>query len=147
MAGKSLSDPIYRKEVLRLAADATSAGTLPGAHGTASAHNPACADKVTMAVTVTKKEKGGRITGIAHHTQACILAQASASILGGTAVGQDADGLAALEGKVRMMLEGGGTPDDAWRAFDGVGEIRGRHTCVLLPILALREALEAAEKG
>ena len=137
-----MSDPIYRKDLLRLAADATGAGTLPAPHGTASAHNPACADKVSMAVTVAD----GRITGIAHQTQACILTQASASILGGTAVGQDADGLAALEGKVRMMLEGGGAPAGAWAAFDGVGAIRGRHTCVLLPILALREALEAAEK-
>ena len=142
MAGKSMSDPIYRKEVLRLAADATGAGTLLRADGTASAHNPACADKVTMAVTM----EAGRITAIAHQTQACILTQASASILGGTAVGQDAGGLETLEGKVRMMLEGGGAPDDTWRAFDGVGEVKGRHTCVLLPLLALREALEAAEK-
>jgi len=139
-----MSDPLYRKELLRLAADATGAGRLAGPHGSATRHNPACGDRVTVDLRL----EDGHIAALAHHTQACVLAQASAAILGTQAQGLDRSGLQALADAVAAMLQGGPAPSapfEAFSAFDGVTDHKGRHTCVLLPLKAAVEAFENSE--
>jgi|HubBroStandDraft_2_1064218.scaffolds.fasta_scaffold261704_2 nitrogen fixation NifU-like protein len=144
-----MSDPIYRRELLRLAADAVGAGRLDTPQGSATVHNPACGDQVTVDVTL----ENGRITALKHRAQACVLTQASAAILGAEAIGLDRAGLSELRDLVAAMLEGGPTPPAPFRAygaFEGVAEHKGRHVCVLLPLEAALEALamlEAAEPG
>ena len=142
-----MCDPLYRKELLRLAADASGAGRLAHPHGTATAHNPACGDRVTMDIRL----ENGRITALAQQTQACVLAQASASILGRHAKGLDRTELETLAKKVTAMLGGAAPPSEpfqAYGAFDGVAGHKGRHTCVLLPLKAVLDALsEAAKPG
>ena len=144
-----MSDPIYRRELLRLAADAVGAGRLDAPQGSATVHNPACGDRVTVDVTL----ENGHITALKHHAQACVLTQASAAILGAEAIGLDRSNLGRLRDRVKAMLEGGPTPPSpfqAYGAFEGVAEHKGRHVCVLLPLDAALEALdelEAAEPG
>src|SRR5579871_3595694 len=101
-----MSDPLYRKEVLRLAADATGAGRLPHPCSTGRAFNPACGDRVTFDVAI----EGGRIAGIAHDTKACVLTQASAAILGSELVGLAREDVATLRHQVFQMLKGGDLP-------------------------------------
>jgi nitrogen fixation NifU-like protein len=138
------SDPLYRKALLRLAADATGAGRLAAPHASATAANPACGDRVTVEVTM----EDGRITALAHDTRACILTQASAAILGAAAPGLAPAALTALEDRVRAMLKTGAPPPlPEYEAFDGAIAVPGRHVCVLLPFQALRDALELAEPG
>jgi len=134
-------DPLYRREVLRLAADAVGAGHLPAPDVRASVHNPACGDRVTVEMTLTD----GRVTALAHETRACVLTQASAALLAARATGQDRATLAALADQVRAFLKGGTAPD-GYGVFDGVGEHAGRHICVLLPLEAALKALESAEE-
>ena len=144
-----MSDPIYRRELLRLAADAVGSGRLEIPHGSATLHNPACGDRVTVDITLEK----GRIAALKHHAQACVLTQASAAILGAEAAGMDRAAVSNLRDSVLAMLEGGPAPPapfQAYGAFDGVAEHKGRHVCVLLPLDAALEALdvlEAAEPG
>ena len=138
-----MSDPLYRKELLRLAADATGAGRLLQADGAAAAHNPACGDKVTIEIRLTD----GRITQLAHQTQACVLTQASAAILGAHAGGLDRTKLQALADSVAAMLQGSDVPPppfSAYGVFDGVASHKGRHVCVLLPFKAALDALDNA---
>ena len=135
-------DPLYRREILRLAADATGAGHLPHPDATGSAYNPACGDRVTVELTLAS----GRVTGLAHTTQACVITQASAALLAAGASGQDRATLAALADEVRSFLKGGAAPD-GYGVFDGVAGHAGRHTCVLLPLQAALQALERAEPG
>ena len=78
-----MSDTLYNKALLRLAADAAGAGRLERPDASATLHNPACGDRVTMDLQVAE----GRISALGHHTQACILTQASAAILGTAAIG------------------------------------------------------------
>ena len=138
------SDPLYRKALLRLAADATGSGRLAAPDATATAANPACGDRVTVELALD----GGTITALAHDTHACILTQASAAILGAATPGLDRAALAALEAGVRAMLKDGAPPPlPDYAAFDGATALPGRHVCVLLPFQALREALELAEPG
>ena len=54
-------DPLYRREILRLAADAIGAGRLPEPNATGTAHNPACGDRVTVEVTVEAGVKALRM--------------------------------------------------------------------------------------
>ncbi|HEX4105593.1 MAG TPA: iron-sulfur cluster assembly scaffold protein [Rhizomicrobium sp.] len=139
-----MSDPIYRRDLLRLAADAVGAGRLDTPQGSATVHNPACGDRVTVDISL----EDGRITALKHHAQACVLTQASAAILGAEAIGLDRAGLGRLRDRVRAMLDGGPTPPSpfqAYSAFEGVAEHKGRHVCVLLPLDAALEALEMLE--
>jgi NifU-like protein involved in Fe-S cluster formation len=139
-----MSDPLYKKELLRLAADATGAGRLAEAHGTGSARNPACGDKVTVDIAVDN----GRIVGLAHDTKACVLTQASAAILGGELCGLSHLEVMALHDSVGAMLRGGDVPPapfDAYAVFDGVAAHPNRHRCVLLPIEAVLAALATVE--
>src|SRR5882762_5317089 len=108
-------DPLYRRELLRLAADATGAGHLPEPHAMATAHNPACGDRVTVELALA----GGHITALAHTTKACVLTQASAALLAAAAPGQDRVGLAALAEGVRAFLNGA-APPAGYEVFDGV---------------------------
>lgn len=139
-----VSDPLYKTALLRLAADAAGAGTLPAPDVDATAANPACGDRVR----VTARLKKGRVTELAHDTHGCLLTQASAAILGTAGPGLDAASLAALEQGVRAMLKDGAAPPlPAYMAFEGAASHPGRHICVLLPIQALRDALESSEPG
>jgi len=131
-------DPLYRREILRLAADAKGAGRLDAPDSSGSAHNPACGDRVTVEVRL----ENGLITALAHQTQACVLTQASAALLADMAAGQDRDGLARLATGIRGLLAGGPAPAPGYTAFDGVAAHPGRHVCVLLPVEAALKALE-----
>jgi NifU-like protein involved in Fe-S cluster formation len=139
-----MDDPLYRKQILRLAADAAGAGRLAQPHGSATRHNPACGDRITVEVAVAD----GRVTALAHHTIACVLTQASAAILGADAVGLNRAEMASLTDRVRGLLAGGGLPPapfDAYGAFDGLADHKARHRCVLMPLEAALEALESLE--
>ena len=141
-----MNDPLYRKALLRLAADATGAGGLPDPDVTASRANPACGDHVTMQAMLAD----GRITAVGHHTKACILTQASAALLAGHAMGLDRRGVFVLRAQVAAMLKGAFAPMppfEAYGEFEGAAQHHGRHICVLLPIDALLAALETGEPG
>jgi NifU-like protein involved in Fe-S cluster formation len=135
-------DPLYRRELLRLAADATGAGHLPAPQASATVRNPACGDQVTVELAL----EDGRIRALAHATRACVLTQASASLLAAQAAGQDRAALQALAEGVRAFLNGGPAPH-GYEAFDGVVGHAGRHVCVLLPLEAALQALEKTLPG
>ena len=134
-------DPLYHRDLLRLAADATGAGHLPAPDAYGTAHNPACGDRVSVVMTLSE----GRIVALAHQTQACVLTQASAALLAAGAAGQDQAGLARLADGLRAMLAGGPPPAPAYAAFEGVASHAGRHVCVLLPVEAALKALESPD--
>ncbi|HWA03856.1 MAG TPA: iron-sulfur cluster assembly scaffold protein [Rhizomicrobium sp.] len=138
-----MSDPVYNKALLRLAADATGAGRLAEPHGTGVAHNPVCGDRVTVDIAV----EDGRIVGIALDSRACVLTQASASILGGDANGLTRGEMVSLHNAVSRMLaardDAPPAPFDQYRVFDAVAGHSSRHRCVLLPIEAVLAAFDA----
>jgi NifU-like protein involved in Fe-S cluster formation len=138
-----MSDPLYRKEILRLAADAHGAGRLTQPDRAGAAHNPTCGDKVTVELTV---DAVGRVTALAHNTKACVLTQASASILGERLKGARREDVEALANAVAAVLvnnaEAPAPPFEPYAAFQGAVTHRNRHRCVLLPIEAVLDAFE-----
>jgi NifU-like protein involved in Fe-S cluster formation len=136
-----MSDPLYAKDLLRLAANAVGAGRLVPFDTEGLAHNPTCGDRVSVTLRL---DVGGHIAAIAHETNACVLAQASASILGAHLCGVDSAGVLALRAQVAAMLREGVGPPAAFTDYAtlaGAAIYRNRHTCVLLPIDAVLGAL------
>lgn len=139
-----MSDLPYTKEVLRLAADATGAGRLDPPCRSHTKFNPACGDRTTIDLRVLE----GRITAVAQDTRACILTQASASILGAALAGQNAGDLLNLRRQVEAMLQGGPPPEGRFAAYGALADAAahaGRHTCVLLPIEAAVNAMAGSD--
>ncbi|HEY4114095.1 MAG TPA: iron-sulfur cluster assembly scaffold protein [Rhizomicrobium sp.] len=138
-----MSDPLYRKEILRLAADAHGAGRLAQPDLSGTAHNPTCGDKVTVDLAVDDQ---GRVTGIAQEAKACILTQASASILGQSLQGAAREDVEQLANAVAAMLANNAEvpppPFESFAAFRGAVTHRNRHRCVLLPIQAVLDAFD-----
>jgi NifU-like protein involved in Fe-S cluster formation len=137
-----MSDPLYAKPLLRLAANATGAGRLDPFDAEGHAHNPTCGDRVSVTL---RFDEAGRIVEIAHETQACVLTQASASILGANLAGADRPAVEILRSQVNTMLREGAPPPlpfAEYAALTGAAVYRNRHTCVLLPIDAVLNALD-----
>jgi NifU-like protein involved in Fe-S cluster formation len=141
-----MSDPLYRKELLRLAADAHGAGRLSRPDATGHAHNPTCGDKVVVDLAL----ENGRIRTIAQETKACVLTQASASILGERLAGASRADVEALAQSITDMLSGRPAPSppfDAYGVFDAAMAYPSRHRCVLLPLEAVLAAFDVSEAG
>lgn len=140
-----MSDPLYRLDLLRLAAEAHGAGRLAAPHATGMAFNPACGDRVAVDLLLVDT----RILDFAHETKACVLAQASASILGAALKGAAREAVENLRAEIVRMLEGTASPPaspfDRYSAFAGAIEYPSRHRCVLLPLDAVLDAFDAID--
>lgn len=139
-----MSDPLYRKSLLRLAADAVGAGRLASPDATGMAFNPACGDRVVIDVRMV----GDSVADMAHDTKACVLAQASASILGAALRGTTRTGVERLRAQVSQMLSNGPPPDapfEPYAEFVGAVDYASRHRCVLLPIEGVLAAFDELE--
>lgn len=137
-----MSDPLYGKPLLRLAADAVGAGRLAEFNAQATAYNPACGDRISVTLC---SDGSGHITALGHETHACVLTQASASILAAHAPGLDQAGLRILRDQVAGMLRSDGGVTAPFRDYEVLKPAaiyRNRHICILLPIDAALEALE-----
>ncbi len=141
-----MSEDLYQKALLRLAADAHGAGRLGGDCCTGRAANPMCGDSVVFDVRL----EGGRIAQSANEVRGCVLVQASASLLDARAAGHDAEAIDAVRAAVVAMLEGGDAPTGEWsgyEVFKPAAAYRSRHSCVLLPIEALQAAMKAGSSA
>lgn len=137
-----MNDPLYAPAVLRLAAAATGAERLDPADVRGAAHNPVCGDRVAVTLDL---DDNGRITALAHDTHACVLAQASATILGAHLQGADRAQVRALRAAVAAMLKSGPVPDPPFADYAVLAPAaahRNRHACVLLPLDAVLDALD-----
>lgn len=139
-----MSDELYQKELLRLAAEATGAGRLAGAAGSATVHNPLCGDRVAMDVRV----EPDRLTAVGHEVKACLLCQAAASVVGASAPGKTRAEIAATALAVEAFIKSGiPLPPASWPGLELFAPVRphkSRHRCVLLPFEALLAALAKA---
>lgn len=142
-----MSDLPYTTDLLRLAAEAHGAGRLPPPFSTHTEKNPVCGDRTTVDLRLAD----GHITAVAHDTKACVLTQASASILGAALTGHSLSELVQLRQDVEAMLKGGPAPGGAFGRYSHLAEVAkhpARHRCVLLPIdAALKAASEPSEPG
>ena len=137
-----MNDAIYQQALKDLAQAAHGAGRLAGHDGEALRDNPLCGDRVRIEIV----RNAGLIAALAQETRGCLLARASASLLGLRVPGKTPQQIEAVAQALREMLSGGELAADAWpewATFQPVRGHRSRHGCVLLPLEALLQALAA----
>jgi NifU-like protein involved in Fe-S cluster formation len=134
---------LYNARMLRLAAEAAGAGRLTEPAGSAEIVNPVCGDRIRVDV----RTEGARIAAIGYEVHACVLTQASASLLGRHAVDRTAAEIRELAAQIEAMLRAEGEPPaGGWSGYAALEPVRAhtsRHECVMLPLRALLAALAA----
>jgi nitrogen fixation NifU-like protein len=139
-----MTGDLYQKELLRFAARARGHGRLDAPDARITLDNPLCGDRVTLEVAL----EDGHVADVAHDLRACVLCQASASIIGEHAVGADAAEIEGVLETIKAMLaQNGSPPGGRWRQLDVFRAVAGhknRYTCVTLPFRALGDAIKTA---
>ncbi len=133
---------LYQRKILDHARQAVGGGQLDDRDARVDVNNPLCGDRVSIDI----RRDGGRIGALAHRVRGCVLCQAAASIMGAHAVGATKPEIADVQATLKALLVSeADPPNGAWReleAFLPVREYKSRHLCVLLPFVALGQALD-----
>jgi nitrogen fixation NifU-like protein len=134
---------IYNARMLRLAAEAAAAGRLAERDASAEIVNPTCGDRITVDVSTA----GARIAAIGYEVHACVLTQASASLLGRLAPNRTGAEICTVAAQIEAMLRSEGEPPGGdWSDYAALAPVRAhtsRHECVMLPLRALLAALDS----
>ena len=140
-----LSD-LYNARIIELAAAIPPARRLADPDGSALAHSKLCGSTITVELKVD----GGRVAEFGQTVKACLLGQASASVVARNIVGTDEGELRRVAGEMRRMLkENGAPPAGRWAdlaVLEPVREVRARHTSTLLVFEAVERALDEAAR-
>ncbi|MEZ5926462.1 MAG: iron-sulfur cluster assembly scaffold protein [Hyphomicrobiaceae bacterium] len=134
-------EDIYSQRILELAANIPRSGRLSDPDATETAHSKLCGSTIT----VDLKMEGDRITDYGQTVRACLLGQASASIVGRLIVGSTAAELHDVaEAMRRMLKENGPAPQGKWAELailEPVRDHKSRHTSTLLVFEAVERAI------
>ncbi|MEO1205819.1 MAG: iron-sulfur cluster assembly scaffold protein [Pseudomonadota bacterium] len=133
-------DDIYGNRILELAAAIPGTEPLANPDATASAHSKLCGSTVSVAIQMAN----GVVTGFSQNVKACLLGQASASVVGREIIGTTPDELRDVAETMRKMLkEDGPKPEGRWAdlgVLQPVKDYKARHTSTLLIFDALDKA-------
>ncbi len=138
-------DDIYSAKILELAAHIprTERLAVPGA--TTSARSKLCGSEIEVDLTITN----GAISAYGQTVKACLLGQATASVVGREIVGRQPAEVRAIAQTMRTMLkEGGPPPAGRWSdlgVLEPVRDYKHRHDAVLLVFDALEKAMTTIE--
>jgi NifU-like protein involved in Fe-S cluster formation len=139
-------DDIYNTKILELSAAIPRTGHLVEPDAKAEAHSKLCGSTISVEVKVA----GGRIVDFAQNVKACLLGQASASIVGreivGTSIAEFRD---VAEATRRMLKENGPPPTGRWAdlaLLEPVRDYRHRHASTLLIFDALERAIRQIDE-
>lgn len=134
---------IYSTRLLDLAAEIPCSERLSNPDATATAHSKLCGSTVTVDLRVDQ----GVVTEFGQTVKACLLGQASASIVGREIVGATLDEIAAVGETMRAMLKEDGTPPTGRWAdlalLEPVRPYKSRHASTLLIFEAIDRAIES----
>lgn len=138
-------DDLYNSRIIELAA-ANSHGTrLRAPDATATALSKLCGSTVTADIVL----RDGRVAEYAHTVKACLLGQASSSVLAREIEGTTPEELREIRETMRRMLkEEGPPPAGRWAdlaVLEPVRAHKGRHASVLLPFDAALKAIDEIE--
>ena len=145
-------EQLYQQVILDHARRREGSGSLDGLEGTSHQVSPTCGDEVTLGVNL---DCDGRVAKLAWDGDGCSISQASLSVMSEMVVGMDASDREALAEKFLELMHSRGATDlteddldllDDAAAFQGVSKFPARVKCALLGWMALKDAVEQAEK-
>ncbi|MEO1280231.1 MAG: iron-sulfur cluster assembly scaffold protein [Pseudomonadota bacterium] len=140
-------DDIYGNRILELAAAIPGSTALQSPDAEASAHSKLCGSTVSVAI----KMRDGVVTDFSQTVKACLLGQASASVVGREIVGTSPSEIREVAEVMRKMLkEDGPKPEGRWAdlgVLQPVKDYKARHTSTLLIFEALEKAFRQIEQS
>jgi NifU-like protein involved in Fe-S cluster formation len=144
-----LDDPLYNRDILRLAAASAVAQRLENPDATVTRDSLTCGSRITVDITVD----GNIITGYGHAIQACAIGQAVSAMVSRHVIGLSFDSIALHRERMHDLLKTGklGQQSDDWpelSTFAVVHHHPARHEASLLAFDAILEAgkrIEAAK--
>ncbi len=138
-------DDIYGTRILELAASIPNTTRLADPDATATAHSKLCGSTVSIDLNVSD----GTITQFGQAVKACLLGQASASVVGREIVGTSIEEFREVSATMTAMLKDNGPPPAGrWAdlaALQPVRDYKARHTSTLLAFEAVERALGEIE--
>jgi NifU-like protein involved in Fe-S cluster formation len=138
-----VSDPLYTRDILRLATSVPYLGPLDPADGHAELRSPACGSRVSVSVEMDKD----RVAALGQLVEACAFGQASAALMGEHAIGRSADEVSDALKALTAWLSGNSENPGPWPGLAALEPARpktGRHGAILLPFRALLAAIDEA---
>jgi NifU-like protein involved in Fe-S cluster formation len=142
-----MSAALYNTNILRLAASIPHDVPLADAHAVSERRSPICGSRVTIGVRLGGN---GRIEAIGQTVRACALGQASASLMGASAIGRTPAELAAARDALTAFLAGTRDDPGEWpglEIFLPARDYSARHPSIRLAFEAVAEAAEQAASG
>ena len=135
---------LYSRRILALASDIPHLGKLSAPTGSAHKRSPQCGSSVTAHVTMRDR----RIADFGQEVRACALGQASAGVLGRSALGRSRAEIARARDELQAMLKQDGpaplAPFQELEALLPAREFPNRHASILLAWEALLGAIDAS---
>lgn len=141
-----MNAPLYTLDILRLAAAIPHVTPLREPQGRAELRSPTCGSKVVVSVRLDGE---GRVAALSQQVEACAFGQASAALMGGHAIGRQANEVEVAIAQLQSWLDGERLDPGSWPGLDALAPARsrrGRHGAMLLPFRALVAAMESARK-
>ena len=141
-----MSLDLYTPEISALALGNPYPDRLDDPAGSSERRSPICGSRVTIDVAL---DDAGRVAALGSQVRACLLGQASATLLARHAIGRTPEELAIARDQLTQWLGGeGGVPD--WPGIDiftpGL-KLTARHPSIRLAFEAAAEAAERARLG
>ncbi|EJF75577.1 hypothetical protein MCO_01769 [Bartonella sp. DB5-6] len=139
-------DDIYSDKILEYAAHISRIGYLNHPDATSKKHAHLCGSTIT----VDLKVKDCIVTDFAHEIHACVLGQASASLLASHIIGQTTENLKMLREVIYHMLTKGGPPPqapfEAFSCLQPIKNYKARHPSTMLPFDATLDCIKQIEE-
>jgi NifU-like protein involved in Fe-S cluster formation len=138
---------LYNAKIMALAAAIPSAVRLGQPDATATAHSKLCGSTIHVDLVV----RDGLVAAYGQSVKACLLGQASASVMGREIIGSSPEELRDVGARMRDMLKGTGpAPTGRWAdlaVLEPVREVKARHASTLLVFEAVEKALATIEQA
>ncbi len=141
---QGMTEPLYTREILRLAASIPYLEPFEELEGATELRSPTCGSRMRMAVEL---DWADRVVRIRQAVEACAFGQATAALMGGHAMGRNAEEVSAALAELEAWLAGKGDVPAAWPGLEALAPARsrkGRHGAILLPFRTLLAAIEQA---
>ena len=138
-----MSLDLYTPEISALAIGNPFPDRLPDAHGSAERRSPICGSRVTVDVQLGDD---GRVAALGTQVRACLLGQASSTLLARHAVGRSVEELVEARDALTHWLAGEGAVPD-WpglELFTPGLKLTARHPSIRLAFEAAAEAADQA---
>ncbi|MBB5073026.1 NifU-like protein involved in Fe-S cluster formation [Bartonella callosciuri] len=139
-------DKIYSDKILEYAAHISRIGRLQNPDATSKK----CARLCGSTITVDLRVENSIVTDFAQEVHACVLGQASASLLASHIIGQTTQNLKMLREIIYHMLTKDGPPPpvpfEAFSCLQPIKDYKIRHTSTMLPFDAIVDCIEQIEK-